>query len=370
MLEGKKEEIIALVRKDELGKALDQLLAVAEAFGDGSLKKEVDFQKGKLRQFELEQLRGTTKKETLDLQRNQLRFSILSLTEYLNDYDPTGTTTKPPSSGSTSLLDNKKLLFIFGTICLLLVFFTVLFLPCPTELQYSTFRTILSIGVAGIAAIIPGFFELKYKKIISGGGALGVFALVYLMNPAIANSFNNCGSLNFSIVLKPQTRSWEYNPKQVGVVKLQLGAGLEQSEIDREGIADFKNIPSEYKNEEVTAELNLSGWQFVQTDSNRISFALDESYINLEIEPDGSLSELYGQVRDENDRFVEAAMVQIKGGQVSGVTDANGRFKLAIPNEYQEEEQTLTISKEGYALWSRKVYPGLKKEIPVLLKQH
>ena len=56
--------------------------------------------------------------------------------------------------------------------------------PNPTPYQYQTFRIILAVAVAGFAATIPGFLEVKISSWIKASGALAVFVLVFFYNPA------------------------------------------------------------------------------------------------------------------------------------------------------------------------------------------
>lgn len=59
--------------------------------------------------------------------------------------------------------------------------------PEPTPFQYQVFRIVLTLACAGVAAVIPGFLALRTDTaglLIRAGGALAVFVLVYLQNPA------------------------------------------------------------------------------------------------------------------------------------------------------------------------------------------
>jgi hypothetical protein len=59
--------------------------------------------------------------------------------------------------------------------------------PEPTPFQYQVFRIVLTLACAGVAAVIPGFLALRNDTaglLLRAGGALAVFVLVYLQNPA------------------------------------------------------------------------------------------------------------------------------------------------------------------------------------------
>jgi hypothetical protein len=76
------------------------------------------------------------------------------------------------------------LAYSFGVLFIVILLIVALFVPEPTPFQYLVFRIVLSVAVAGVAAMIPGFINLKLGSWLRAGGALAVFAVVYLLNPA------------------------------------------------------------------------------------------------------------------------------------------------------------------------------------------
>jgi hypothetical protein len=91
----------------------------------------------------------------------------------------------PKRSFVTGEVDIKTLIaFAFGAIFIIsiLVFTAVVKDPSPTEIW--TYRVILALAAAGVAAILPGFIDIKYKSLVQAGGAIGVFVLVLVAFPA------------------------------------------------------------------------------------------------------------------------------------------------------------------------------------------
>jgi hypothetical protein len=91
----------------------------------------------------------------------------------------------PKRSFITGEVDIKTLIaFVFGAIFIIsiLVFTAVVKDPSPTEIW--TYRIILALAAAGVAAILPGFIDIKYKGFVQAGGAIGVFVLILLAFPA------------------------------------------------------------------------------------------------------------------------------------------------------------------------------------------
>ncbi|KZB63135.1 hypothetical protein AUP42_01715 [Thalassospira lucentensis] len=82
------------------------------------------------------------------------------------------------------MLWEKISIFAFGVVFISVLLAVALFLPEPTDFQYTIIRIILALSAAGIAALIPGFIEIKYKNICRAGGAMAVFLIVYFKSPA------------------------------------------------------------------------------------------------------------------------------------------------------------------------------------------
>lgn len=53
----------------------------------------------------------------------------------------------------------------------------------PSSTAIWTYRVILALAAGGVAAILPGFIDVKYKSFVQAGGAIGVFVLVLLAFP-------------------------------------------------------------------------------------------------------------------------------------------------------------------------------------------
>lgn len=80
------------------------------------------------------------------------------------------------------------LAFIFGVVFLgALLVFAIAF-PNPTDRQFEIVRIILALAAGGVAAVIPGFLDLRLGSgktwTIRAGGALAVFVIVYFYSPA------------------------------------------------------------------------------------------------------------------------------------------------------------------------------------------
>jgi hypothetical protein len=88
------------------------------------------------------------------------------------------------------VMNEKRLGIVLGGGLVLLLFVTAIFFPRPTHFQGFVFRVILALGAGGLGALaFGGMFKIEGKTKgfgIRATGALGVFVLVYLLNPPAA----------------------------------------------------------------------------------------------------------------------------------------------------------------------------------------
>jgi hypothetical protein len=80
----------------------------------------------------------------------------------------------------------KIAIFVFGVAFVAVLLSIAVLVPNPSNFSIFVFRIVLALAAAGVAALIPGFFDFESKTILytaRAGGALGVFLLVYLVNP-------------------------------------------------------------------------------------------------------------------------------------------------------------------------------------------
>lgn len=105
----------------------------------------------------------------------------------MSDPSPSPTQLEPNPQARYHQLDSrweKIAIFSFGVIFVLIILIVAIFLPEPSDFQYTIIRIILALAAAGVAALIPGFIEIEYKPFVRAGGALAVFAVVYFFSPA------------------------------------------------------------------------------------------------------------------------------------------------------------------------------------------
>lgn len=104
---------------------------------------------------------------------------------------------KDPNSPDKYGLLKLLLAFLFGASLVVALLGIAFRTPNPTAFQFFVFRVVLALAAAGVAAIIPGLINVDLSGIIGprpnnanlsgfirAGGAIAVFVLIYLLNPA------------------------------------------------------------------------------------------------------------------------------------------------------------------------------------------
>jgi hypothetical protein len=134
--------------------------------------------------------------------------------------------------------------YTFGIAFLVIMLIIAIYLPKPQPFQFFVFRVVLSLAAAGTAAMIPGFLSVQVSTFVRAGGALAVFALVYLYNPAALvaapeepfKSIIRFNNLNLDASVEDGQAYWNYgftsvedDPKVIGnnVIIKQVKATLD-----------------------------------------------------------------------------------------------------------------------------------------------
>ena len=87
-------------------------------------------------------------------------------------------------SMTTSQKIQAGLAFVFGVVFLSVILAIAIFIPKPTDFQYQVFRITLALAAGGIGAVIPGILNVDIPRLLTAGGALAVFVVVYFYSPA------------------------------------------------------------------------------------------------------------------------------------------------------------------------------------------
>src|SRR3990172_5274795 len=97
------------------------------------------------------------------------------------------------SQNKTAQTDTKRPAWVLivsvssGLVFIAVLLIIAVFIPKPSTFQIFVFRVVLALASAAFGATIPGFLKIQVplwaKGLISAGGALGLFVLIYTVNP-------------------------------------------------------------------------------------------------------------------------------------------------------------------------------------------
>ena len=76
---------------------------------------------------------------------------------------------------------------VSGVVGLITVLILISLAPDPTDHQFFVFRVVIALSAGAFGATIPGFLHLRLplwrQGLISAGGAIALFVIVYMLNP-------------------------------------------------------------------------------------------------------------------------------------------------------------------------------------------
>ncbi|MFT3823800.1 MAG: hypothetical protein QM731_07755 [Chitinophagaceae bacterium] len=240
---------------------------------------------------------------------------------------PSGDTTPPASSGETTNKAEKqpsdyKWAFVFGCISLALLVATLIAIRNLTPDQRQSFKVVLALGAAGVAAAIPGITSLKYKGSWSAGGAIVIFFVV-LNLPVIASEFH--------LTVYPLNSKEEPVLLPDKSLRIALGAGYKDGESNSGGTIKFNDVPGNYTSNDsvhlvLTPETN---WTF-ENGRKSIYMKLQELSMNIKLLPDKNHFVIAGNLKYLDKYLSSAKIVDIEREGDSTITNAFGHFKLEL----------------------------------------
>ena len=357
-----KSDLKQLIADNKTKQAIDLLLKATKELEDSDLQNEVILQSAKYNAYLKEKAAGTKSQENLDIQKANIDNALTYIVDKLPS--PIIAFTEPilPITNHQSLAPSHQspvtkswAPLLVGLGFALLIFLTILFFPCPTGAQYVVFKILISLGAAGIAAVIPGFLEFKHRKEITAGGALAVFVLVYFFNPTLIDPSSKCNNepFEFTVSLRGPALP-EYPHLQDATLQLKLDNRWDEANVDEFGDADFKGIPGEFADKLVPLRLKSSFWQLQQD-----SVLLEGKSETVDIAPNGALEQIRGNVRTgDGSAYIEGVEIRMDNSQVSVTTDATGYFEINVPVQMQREKYSITASKPGFTSQMLYAYPS------------
>lgn len=372
--------IRTLIAKSDLKEALEGMLQMAAGT---RCQNDVLLLSARFREMEQHQMRGTQSTTELNLSRNQITRAMLELLEELpENTNPTIPTIKPevektiegketPPTTVNEMGDGRapirqkrtdngaiahKTSVWIGLASLAAILSAVIFVPCPSSAQFFVFRLILALGAAGIGSILPGFFSVE-SGVAKAGGALGVFALVYLLNPATLVADDRCKQEPFTMTVSVRSKKPSAAYPDLKNAELWLWQRNEWNKvsISPDGIADFKNLDPSLAGKHTAIQLKAIHFR-----SATDSLLIQPPATQLDLLPDGSLERVFGKITDARGQGLPGVQVEVEGQFAT--TDAAGNYELRIPLARQRDHYLIYAMKKGWTAYHDEIWPASGKK--------
>lgn len=196
-------------------------------------------------------------------------------------------------------------------------------IPCPSEPQFLFYKVVLAISVSGIASIIPGFINIKYKGLVSASGAIAVFVFVLTYNPAFIKDNPRCRS-TFDLDVQFYGDSAKGTLINSGDVRVILPGQSHRYTI-QEGRIILEEVPIDIIGQPIVIIPQLEDYK-----KEQISVTLTHQVksVDLVLTPIKHTTRIEGSVFRKN-KPVENGIVNINGTTVN--TDKFGSFSMDVP---------------------------------------
>ncbi|MBL7804766.1 MAG: hypothetical protein JNL02_13580 [Saprospiraceae bacterium] len=365
----------------DTAQVVDALQQIANELDDKYLRQDIIHQAGRFNSLQKDRSLGIIDNDTYFQRFNAIQLALQDLIERLPDVlqpaaappvnDPppsTGNTTSPaPATPPTTAAGPvSNLPWIIGLLLLLgPAIALAAFLPCPSASVENTFRLLMALGAGGIATLLPGVFHLEFKG-LKAGSAIGITALVYLVNPAgVVKDDSPCNepkTTSVTVFVHGKKGTHDMIPRQQGSVIMDVPGGeRKRASINEYGQAFFQNL--------------------VVGDSVRIDVDFSEPYHatrpgrSYRVEPQGSiylevalqgLDKVFGTVL-AGDKALPGVVAAI--GALRDTTDETGYYEIAIPEPLQQKQYEVKFTRAGYKLLTKPAYPQTGAPLNVVMNK-
>lgn len=366
------QQLYQWLAQGELERTINALVQIAEQSGDEYFQKDAIHLAGRFFRLAREQEQGIVETDFYTLQRNQIQAATQALIARLPENAMLPNSATPPptqlAEGKTTTENRPTppIAWILGTVLLLGTAVALIgFLPCPTPIQETAARLLMALGAAGIATVLPGLFQIHLKP-IQAGSAIGVFALVYLVNPArVMTDDSRCNQAQTTAVtvfVHGKQGRQDMILRQQGYVVMDVRGGeRKRASINENGQAFFQNL-------EIgdSVELNVDFSEpYKATKPNKKYVIEDEGSIYLETVLQG-LDKIFGTVLD-GDAPLPGVLVSI--GALRDTTNDLGYYEILIPENLQQKQQEVKFIKRGYTMITKKAYPQFNVPLNIVLSK-
>lgn len=357
-----KTQLRQLIAENRLDEVLREMLTLTRGT---RFEQDAVLLSSRYNEYKSLQIKNVESPAELERRRNQIVHALLSVLEQMPDSAPGGIdlppTGAPVLSGTgdgvvrTGTGDGgsaRTTSVWIGVLSLAAILAAILFVPCPTSAQFFVFRLILALGAAGIGSILPGFFHVESAG-AKAGGALALFALVYLLNPAELVGDERCRQKPFTLTVsvRMQKPSTDYPELKDAELWLWQENDWKKAPVSPEGVADFKNLSPELIGKQTAVR-----WKGEFYKPAKDSLTIVPPAVTLDLTPDGSLERVFGKITDPKGLAFPGVAIEVEGR--FDTTDAAGNYDLRIPPDLQKTHYLLHATAKGFKPYRGEVWPA------------
>jgi hypothetical protein len=372
-----KSEIQELIAQSHLSEAIEALKQLAAGTRH---ETDVFLLSSRYRELEQEKRRGTQSATEIERSRNQITHALLELLKELPEGASVSITvtrppmqdagagngnTPPPQTGTGDGGSPHRTSVWIGVASLAGILAAVLFVPCPSSAQFFVFRLILAMGAAGIGSILPGFLNIE-SGVAKAGGALGLFVLVYLLNPASLIGDERCkhlDAMSLTVFVQGKNGQSTQSLRQQGYVVLDVNGERKKELIDDKGQAGFKNLRAGDKIRNLNIEFS-EPFQSTRPDSVYTLDASGQIYLEVALQ---HLGRVFGTVLTGDQPL--AGVTVLVDNTFRDTTDATGSYSITVPENQQRADPEVKFFKEGYRLEIKKAYPQTNQPLNLVMQK-
>jgi hypothetical protein len=313
-----KQEIKALIAGNDTREAINRLKQITL---DTQLYNDVLQQSAKYEQYEQDKIQGVETSSTLNIALNRINQSLLLIADQLENMSSSPSDKKQLSTKEPPAVGNNKNLWVY-------------------------------LGAVAIVLFFLGLAEsLNFINFFPNGEERVTETLTVLIH----------GKAGKDDIVLPNR----------GVVYLIYGDAKIPEQINNEGEATFKQIPSVFFARDAKVEIlfeDPQGEPYRVANRDTLYDLKRASHIAVAVVLEG-MDQVVGVVKDfETGAAIDSAIVRVFGKET--YSNAYGEFVLDIPESQQKQFITLRAFKEGYQSWELADIPTTTdQEIIIPLKK-
>lgn len=233
---------------------------------------------------------------------------------------------------------------------------------CLNFLLFNLIYYTLSMSLAGLASLIPGYIEVKYlTKNIVAGGAISVFViLVLFVNPSKATNYIDlCLEKPFSIIAHIKKGNGDFTPFINEDFSLMVGYHQpDPKSVNPKGEVIFDNIPSQYIRDTVRLQPTNPKFRVVSQNSWIANQHHEITFI-LSVDQDSTRVKGSIRIRKNGEYYPAKNATILFDNEFESKANSDGIYRITLPMK-EGSICEVSISYEGKNIYLDKTIVSSK----------